>query len=133
MYWGGGVEPSVSRYPPVMPPPAPRRCGNRNGRLLKSEFGVAVVSALSATTAVVNAPNFPTNFVADFPDTATQDAGATLGLDGSVSGPLNLANTPYSLVAADSIELVVTGDLNGITSITWDVRGDKDCRLSDSG
>ena len=98
--------------------------GTDSDAWLKGIYGVTVIKdSLKSTTATIDVPNFPQNFVADFPDSATQDAGATLGLDSSVSGPLDLANTPYSLVAADSIELVVTGDLSGITSITWDAPG----------
>ena len=90
---------------------------------LKSAFGVAVPFALNATTATIDALNNPSNFVATPPDTTTRDNGATIGLDGSVADTLNIAGDPYTLVADDSIQLVVTGNLSGITSITWDEPG----------
>ena len=86
---------------------------------LKSTFGVDVVSALNPTTAEFDF----TTFVDTPPDTTLGDNGATLGIDSSVPGPLTLGGAAYTLIAADTVELVVAGDLSGITAIIWDPAG----------
>ena len=48
------------------------------------------------------------------------DKGATLGLSGMAAMALAAdGKLEYVLDAADTIELVVTGDLTGITEIVW--------------
>ena len=88
---------------------------------LKSAVGVKVDSAIAATTATVDVATNRKKFVAvTGADTTTTDLGATLGIDGSVADVLLKDATAYSLLAGDSVELVITGDLSGITSITYD-------------
>ncbi len=93
---------------------------------LKGDFGVKVTSALAATTATVDVATARKNFVPGGPapdDTIVQDNGATLGIDATVTGTLTQTGGPYALVTGDSVDLVVTGDLSGITSIIWDIGG----------
>ena len=90
---------------------------------LKSAVGVKIAVTLSATTAVVDVATARKKFVATSPDATDQDNGATVGIDGSVSGVLAAGGTAYTLVAGDKVELVITGTLTGITTITWDVGG----------
>ena len=93
---------------------------------LKGDFGVKVTSPLAATTATVDVATAGKNFVPGGPapsDTLVQDNGVTLGIDASVVGTLTLTGGPYALVTGDSVDLVVTGDLSGITSIIWDIGG----------
>ena len=88
---------------------------------LKSAVGVKVDSAIAATTATIDVTTNRKKFVAvSGADTTTTDVGATLGVDGSVASVLLKDATAYSLLVGDSVELVITGDLSGITSITYD-------------
>ena len=85
---------------------------------LVGEFGVAVGQPLVSTTALISATTNE-NFIVAFPDTAVQDNGASLGLEESVANVFDLTGSDYGLVAGDSLDLFVSGDLSGITSITW--------------
>ena len=90
---------------------------------LLSKFGVKVDSALSATTATVDVATNRKNLVVGGSapaDTITADNGATLGIDGSVASVLLKDATAYTLLVGDSVELVIAGDLSGITTISWD-------------
>ena len=87
--------------------------------------GVAAVKGtLKSTTATIDVATARTMFLAGTDaspagaDTATRDEGATLGFMTAVA--LNADGSgPYALDMDDAIELVVTGDLTGITEIVW--------------
>lgn len=86
---------------------------------LSGEFGVAVDPAFVSTTAVIDSATNQT-FVPTFPDTTFTDNGATMGLEDGVADTFNLDGAAYGLLAGDRIDIVVTGDLTGVDSITWD-------------
>ncbi len=87
---------------------------------LKSKFAVEIDKAIAATTAVVDVATNRKNFVDTPEDDIKVDNGASVGIDGSVAGVLLKDATAYTLLAGDSVELVITGDLSGITTISWD-------------
>jgi len=99
--------------------------GTDSDNWLNGIYGVSIPTAavLAATTAVVDVAAARLTFVATSPDTTVQDNGATLGIDASIAGPLTNGATAYTLVTADSVDLVFTGTLSGITSFTWDSGG----------
>jgi hypothetical protein len=104
---------------------APFDTGNDSGTLLVGAFGVAV-GTLSPTTAVVDVATNRKNFLATPPDTLTVDNGATLGFDNSVAigGTVYALNgTAYTLINASRINLIIAGDLSGITNVTWNPGG----------
>jgi len=114
---GGGGTISVTVETRNASSGTPLDVGTDTDDWLKSDFGVT--AALSATTAEFDF----TIFVDDPPDTTLLDNGATLAIDGSVAGLLATDASVYTLVSADTIELVVAGSLSGITAIIWDVSG----------
>lgn len=86
---------------------------------LKSAFGVKIDSVLAGTTATVDVATNRKNFVVAGVDTATADKGATVGIDGSLADILLKDATAYSLITADKVDLVIAGDLSGITTISY--------------
>ena len=96
--------------------------GTDSDAWLKGVGGVTVIKdSLKSTTATVDVATARTEFVKDQngDDTATMDKGATLGLSDTTAMALAADGTAYELAATDTIELVVTGDLTGITEIVW--------------
>ena len=94
--------------------------GTDSDAWLKGVSGVTVIKdSLKSTTATVDVATARTEFVAVNDDTADMDKGATLGLSDMTAMALAADGTAYALDAADTIELVVTGDLTGITEIVW--------------
>ena len=94
--------------------------GTDSDAWLKGIYGVTVIKdSLKSTTATVDVATARTEFVVVNGDTADMDKGATLGLSDMTAMALGADGMPYALVATDTIELVVTGDLTGITEIVW--------------
>jgi len=94
---------------------------------LSGAFGVTTATpAVVATTAIIDVGAVRQNLVAGQgggADTTTIDADATVGVDGS-AGPLFASGaTAFTLAVTDFVDLVITGDLTGITTITWSVGG----------
>ena len=97
--------------------------------------GVAAVKGtLKSTTATIDVATARTMFLAGTgtspagADTATMDKGATLGFMTAVALTTD-GTTPYALGMDDAIELVITGDLTGITEIVWNDGADGEVRL----
>ena len=90
---------------------------------LTSKFGVTVKSALSSTTAVIDVATARKKFVDTSTDDLKIDKGATLGILGSSTTALSATGTAYTLVAADKVELIIAGNLSGVTTIIWDAGG----------
>ena len=90
---------------------------------LKGIYGVTVIKdSLKSTTATVDVATARIEFVvvAGGDDTVDTDKGATLGISNNmVAGALGANGMTYALAATDTIKLVVTGDLTGITEIVW--------------
>jgi hypothetical protein len=82
--------------------------------------GVYAVTAgsLTSTTATVDVATNRLNFLAGVNggDTLTADNGAIIGF--GLSSALNLGGTTYTPTTTDTIQVVITGTLSGITSIT---------------
>ena len=78
-----------------------------------------IKDSFKSTTATVDVATARTEFVAVNDDTADMDKGATLGLSDTKAMALAANGMPYALDEADTIELVITGDLTGITEIVW--------------
>jgi hypothetical protein len=94
--------------------------GTDSDAWLKGVAGVTVIKdSLKSTTATVDVATARTEFAAVNGDTADMDKGATLGLSDMTAMALAADGTTYELAATDTIELVVTGDLTGITEIVW--------------
>ena len=90
---------------------------------LKGVAGVTVIEdSLKSTTATVDVATARTKFVGNG-DTLTMDKGAALGLSDMTAMALAADGTAYALAATDTIELVVIGDLTGITEIVWNDDG----------
>ena len=101
--------------------------GTDSDAWLKGVGGVTVIKdSLKSTTATIDVATARTEFVVGNGDTADMDKGATLGLSDMTAMALAADGTPYELVAGDTIELVVTGDLTGITEIVWNDDGAAD-------
>ena len=82
--------------------------------------GVAGVTAdFKSTTATVDVATARTEFLEANDDTSTMDMGATLDLSDMTEMALDREGMDYGLGMGDVIELVVTGDLTGITEIVW--------------
>ncbi|PYV07513.1 MAG: hypothetical protein DMG07_28580 [Acidobacteria bacterium] len=78
---------------------------------------------LTSTTAVVDVATGRLNFKATFPDTSTNDNGATLAV-AYTSGVLGAGGTAYALSpTTDAVALVLVGSLDGIFSWTWNPEG----------
>ena len=88
-------------------------------------FGVTqgALEALSSTTATIDVATARVNFLAVAGDTTVDDNGATLSYEPTTPGVLAPGGGAYALVATDFIDLVVTGDLSGISAITYDAGG----------
>ena len=76
---------------------------------------------LVSTTAIIDVATARTEFIpnAGDPDTADTDEGGQLSYEPTTPGVLAPGGGVYALVATDFIDLVVTGDLGGISAITW--------------
>ena len=113
--------------------------GTDSDAWLRGIYGVTVTEdSLKSTTATVDVATARTEFVKEKGDTPTMDKGATLGLSDMTAMALAADGTTYELAATDTIELVVTGDLTGITEIVWnddgvaDTMADGEMRLAQS-
>ena len=113
--------------------------GTDSDAWVRGIYGVTVIEdSLKSTTATVDVATARTEFVKEKGDTPTMDKGATLGLSDMTAMALAADGTTYELVATDTIELVVTGDLTGITEIVWnddgvaDTMADGEMRLAQS-
>ena len=94
--------------------------GTDSDAWLKGVAGVTIIKdSLKSTTATVDVATARTEFVVDKGDTANMDTGATVGLSDMTMALDADGDMDYALVATDMIELVVTGDLTGITEIVW--------------
>ena len=103
--------------------------GANSDAWLKGVAAVTVIKdSLKSTTATIDVATARTEFVDVSEDTATMDKGATLGLSDTTAGALDTDGMPYELPAGAMIELVVTGDLTGITEIVWN---DGDAMMAD--
>ena len=95
-----------------------------------------IKDSFKSTTATVDVATARTEFVDVSEDTATMDKGATLGLSDMAAEALDTDGTLYVLPATAMIELVVTGDLTGITEIVWnegdDAEDGSEVRLAQS-
>ena len=102
--------------------------GTDSDAWLTGVAGVTVIKdSRKSTTATVDVDTARTMFLENKNDgdTLTMDKGATLGLsDMNMALAANGVDN-YALAATDMIELVVTGDLTGITEIVWN-DGDDD-------
>ena len=88
--------------------------------LATSVYGVVAGDALVSTTATVDVASGRLRFVAAKGDTTSVDNGASIGVKGGANPSiLGLAGTEYFTAGADSVNLVITGNLSGITAITW--------------
>ena len=104
--------------------------GTDSDAWLRGVYGVTVIKdSLKSTTATVDVATARTEFVEVNGDTATVDKGATLGLSDMTAGALAADGTTYALAMTDAIELVVTGDLTGITEIVWNDDEDAETML----
>ena len=100
--------------------------GSDSDGWLSGAFGVSQLAAqaLSATTATIDVATARTNFVAGAlpappSDTLVDDNGATLAYENGTAGVLAPGGGPYTLLATDFIDLVITGDLSGISAVTF--------------
>ena len=94
--------------------------GTDSDAWLKGVAGVTIIKdSLKSTTATVDVATARTEFVVDKGDTANMDKGATVGLSDMTMALDTNGSDDFTLVATDMIELVVTGDLTGITEIVW--------------
>jgi len=116
---GGGGNFQVSITTSDSATNVPFDSGNDAAVLMSGFYGTAA-GPLTPTTAVIDVATNRKMFVPTPPDTTTIDFGATAGFDASVSGVLQANGTPYSLIAASRINLVIAGDLSGIVSFIWD-------------
>ncbi len=99
--------------------------GTDSAAWLKGIYGVTVTrDLLKSSTATIDVATTRTKFVAEETDdaandnTVNMDKGATLGVNGTTAGVLAADGvSDYLLTGAEMIELVITGDLTGITEI----------------
>jgi hypothetical protein len=85
---------------------------------LTGVFGVTDATLVS-TTAIVDVATGRKNFVANTPDTGTQDNGATLRVN-YAAGVLGTAGTAYALSGTtDAVVLVIAGNLSGLFNWTF--------------
>ena len=94
-----------------------------------------IKDSLKSTTATIDVATARIEFVvvAGGDDTVDTDKGATLGISNNVvAEALGVDGMPYALAEGDTIELVVTGDLTGITEIVWNDGVDGMVRLAQS-
>ncbi|PYV19137.1 MAG: hypothetical protein DMG07_02535, partial [Acidobacteria bacterium] len=88
--------------------------------LATSVYGVVPGDALVSTTATVDVATSRLQFLATFGDTTRVDNGASIGIKGGSNSSIrDLTGATYFTTGADSINLVITGNLSGITAITW--------------
>ena len=102
--------------------------GTASADWLKGKNGVAIGrdNALVTTTATIDVRKGRLEFVPTtgspppVNDTATNDNGATIGIDTSVSRVLNKDGGTYSMTATNQVNIIIEGDLGGIKEIVWD-------------
>ncbi len=84
-------------------------------------FGVTqgALEVLVPTTATIDVATARTELLATGGDTAVDDNGATVSYEPTTPGVLAPGGGVYAMAATDFIDLVVTGDLSGISAITW--------------
>jgi hypothetical protein len=76
---------------------------------------------LTATSATIDVNTMRVHFVAGINggDTTVQDNGAQLGILGSSSTIYGANGTLYTLAGSSMVRVFITGDLSGVTNITW--------------
>ncbi len=92
---------------------------------LSGAFGVTqgALEVLVPTTATIDVATARTEFLPIGGDTAVDDNGATVAYEPTTPGVLAPGSGVYAMAATDFIDLVVTGDLSGISAITWSPGG----------
>jgi len=79
-------------------------------------YGVTL-DKLSAGAAVIDVATGRKKFVVNTNVTTTTDGSAYVQITKAASGVLGFGGTQFSLVTADSLDFIITGDLSGITYI----------------
>jgi len=86
--------------------------------LMTSKYGVTA-GTLTSTTATVDVAQNRKMFVATGGDTTTTDTGASIVLANTGGASVrNLAGTQFTATSADKVDIVIAGNLSGITSIS---------------
>jgi hypothetical protein len=86
---------------------------------LLSDDGVEVSDALVASSKTIDVGATPTPR-SKFTNNSVTDGGASVGIDGAVSGILSEAGTQFTTTSSETIDFEFFGNLSGIKEISWD-------------
>ncbi len=78
-------------------------------------YGVTVSAPLVSGAATIDISTNRTKFI----NNVNMDTSASIGIDGKPSNIYGLNGTIFSLSSVDAVEFRITGDLSGISTISW--------------
>ena len=87
-------------------------------------------SKFISTSATIDVASLRLEFVPDDDDDAKTDAGASVGLDETSNDTFAPDGTPFELAGADDIDVIIRGDLSGITEIVFGATKGDEVRLN---